>query len=266
MIERTKHSFPSPLIGVLVLLVFVGGLVYLVEKYDSRESSPTPGGFIQVLVPFSGVDVYLDGILVTTSSEGNQKLDIPIETAGVHSIALSSGAHFPWKKEVRVEDGIPLSFYPLLIEKPVKIDSIGGDDPEYERIHELISQESIPGASEKKVSEDGMISLWVEGDFVGVLWEGGEEDIPDYFCEALECIPARRVFSSKNPIRSVDFYNGRHDAFLIASGASVFAVEMDDRGSQNIFPLYSGENPMFIQTQAGNLLVSDGDALLEITL
>ena len=84
---------------------------------------------------------------------------------------------------------------------------------------------------------------------------------------SLTANPARSLhILSASPIRDVRFYPGWPDYLLVASGDSIYVVEMERAGGQNIFPIYKGKAPKMISAETNQLILLDDKNYIEAVL
>ena len=108
-----------------------------------------------------------------------------------------------------------------------------------------------------------------------IYWD--EENIDSYWISDLDKMPewertsitnpkrGLRILSA-SPIRDVRFYPGWPDYLLVASGDSIYVVEMERAGGQNIFPIYKGREPKIVAIEKNILTVLDEKKYIEIAL
>lgn len=141
-------------------------------------------------------------------------------------------------------------------------------------------------ATTTKISDD--IKLFERGGDLFAAWAGSEEEIPYYFCnfsevtvaefEAAAAIMATTtevVQTCRDEIRMEDFYGreifafdffpGNNDLVVLALEDGIYVEEIDDRGWQNIQPLYLKEG-LDLRVHDGNIYARDGVYLLEINI
>ena len=108
--------------------------------------------------------------------------------------------------------------------------------------------------------ENGVYAYWVDDLKKMPEWEKNLKD---------QNQPERglRVLSA-SPINGVLPYPAWPDQLMIASGNSIYVVEMDFAGGQNIFPIYKGKAPKiaFVDQSSNSLMLLDNGAYLEIKL
>lgn len=81
--------------------------------------------------------------------------------------------------------------------------------------------------------------IWVE-------WLGDKNSIPYYLCGNRPCPETKYLISNFNAeIKNAEFFPGRKDLIIVASGNGVFALELDGRGGRISQPIYKGKSPTF---------------------
>lgn len=111
----------------------------------------------------------------------------------------------------------------------------------------------------KQLRESNKIIAWLEAGDIQVFWTGEYESTPFYFCDIRDCKDNIKV-SLKSDIRQFDFFPNRNDAFLVATGAHIFAIEADNRSEPNLQVVYEGKNPQF-KLDGSTIFVKDGQEL-----
>ena len=108
-----------------------------------------------------------------------------------------------------------------------------------------------------------------------IYWN--EENIDSFWISDLDKMPEWEKNSAENPerglhvlsaspIKDVRFYPDWPDNLLAASGDSIYVVEMELTGGQNIFPIYKGSAPKIISLESGQLILLDSKNYIEVTL
>lgn len=145
---------------------------------------------------------------------------------------------------------------------------------------------TAPVATTTKVRDD--LKLFErEGDLYAT-WIGPEDEIPYYFCDfsevtvedfeaaaAIMATSTEVVQTCRNEIRMEDFYGreifafdffpGNSDLVVLALEDGIYVEEIDDRGWQNIQPLYL-KRGLDMRVNDGRIYVKDGEYLLEIII
>jgi len=209
-------------------------------------------------------------------------------TPGTHSLLVSKENAWPWAKIIAVHPNTVSRFYTFMFPMDgLSVKTILPNDSDFSKARDALKFSKLPepklGSSpllpenslkewlelnvpDRKISADKTTALFVEDNTIYVSWISESEPPPHYFCEENPCKLRMAVTVSNQPIKSVDFYKGRNDLILFASGGALYAIEVDREGTQNFQPLYKGTDPYFAQTPAGVLYIKDGGSFLSATL
>lgn len=143
---------------------------------------------------------------------------------------------------------------------------------------------TIEQATTTKIRDD--LKLFERDGDLFATWVGPEDDVPYYFCnfsevtveefEAAAAVLATTteiVQECKDEIRMEDFYGreifafdffpGNSDLVVLALEDGIYVEEIDDRGWQNIQPLYL-KRGLDMRINDGNIYVRDGEYLMEV--
>lgn len=250
-------------LAILVIAAFGYGYFSGWSITSSGIASP---GSISFIVPQKDTTVYFDGGEFTVTKTDAQIVIISGVRPGYsHSVLLGKVNYWPWKKDVTVASKQRIELSPFLISKSISGVQITAADPEYERINSMVASGRIPTVSNPKISKDGFIGIWAEGNTIKAVWRGGEADIPYYFCTPL-CNNELTVITLPTTLRNLDFYKDTHDILLVGTGDSIAALDLDPIGTQNFQPIFKGGSPRFIVQTPTTLFVSDSSSLFEITI
>lgn len=251
------------LIGVMVLLV--GGFFLWRAGYTVNSGGITHGGTLSIAVPVEGAQIYLGD----QEEEGRaSKGEVTLRglSPSVYQVIVAKDGYWPWTKTLLIKGGETTRASAFLLPKEIRPEVLGQDDPEFEAITELLNT-SKNTADSRKTSKDERVSLWLQGTQLLARWNGSPaDDAPEYFCNRGGCTNPIEVFVSNSPITTFDFYPGRADVVLFATGSQIFAVEFDRRGIQNFQPLYQGESPAFAVAKSGNVFIEDKGQVFQINL
>lgn len=251
------------LVGALIVvtaLTFAG-----IRFYEKGYRVGLPGGIMAPgvieLTHFDGTfEVILDGEPLSGIPETVTTLRLPV-SAGVHDVALSKNGYYPWEKALEVAAHETVTIAPFAVPSATNGLVVPKTDAEYRSALSAIAGMHVPDESHPLTSADGEMSVYLKD---GTLIARVKNDAtpPQYFCEA-ECSTEHQVIALEAELRGVSFFPGRHDVLLIAVQNSVFAVELDTRGTQNFQPLYQGVRPVFA-LNAGALYVKDSDSIFRV--
>ena len=150
-----------------------------------------------------------------------------------------------------------------------------GEDGKFYKNKELFDVIGQWGTSTFNILKNKKNSFFDENFARIIYWD--EENIDSYWISDLDKMPEWEKSSETNPerslhilsaspIRDVGFYPDWTDYLLVASGDSIYVVEMERAGGQNIFPIYKGKAPKVISVDSGRLILLDDKNYLEVTL
>lgn len=115
-----------------------------------------------------------------------------------------------------------------------------------------------PSKNERLWWNEGNNQIWVE-------WLGDKDSIPYYLCDEKPCPETKYLIPNFNgEIKNADFFPGRKDLIIAASGNGVFALELDGRGGRASQPIYKGKNPTFAVFPAGKKIYVLDDGNLSV--
>jgi len=104
---------------------------------------------------------------------------------------------------------------------------------------------------------------WIQNGDVLIHWIGSIDKIPYYFCNFKEC-KEKITLDWETDILKFDFMPNRKDVLLVLNNEGLWVVEVDDRSSSNIFPIYLGEGIDFIVNEQNKILVLDSNIFYEL--
>jgi len=223
--ELIKEQVPPQ---VIVTAAFV---IMLTIGYGAW-SEETSGSFT-VTAPLYSTEVFVDTGRAGTLKTPGQKMTFNYP-AGKHTVIVSRGGYWPWKKDLNIAAKQTVVIAPFLIRQEIKPEEI----PQY------------------TLSSDGVISQSPEYADVLALFTGLK--IAD------EIVPLVSATSLKD-VRSADYYPGRKDVLLVAVQNGIFAVDAAQNDPRNFQPIYKGNSPLFVKTANNTLFIKDGDSLFRIT-
>jgi len=194
----------------------------------------------------AGATVYVDNKVSVARADAGRVVLSGID-AGEHTLLVAGEKLWPWAKTVTLRDRETATFGVTAL-TTVTADLRVNQTPQFENAGESSrlreAMRTIPTKEDPLLSADGKMALWMEGDTIKASWRGRSGNRPEYFCTP-ECTDEITVLPSEVKIRSLSFYGGRNDVILFAAQNSIFALELDARGTQNFQPLYKGSSPIF---------------------
>lgn len=221
--ELVKEQVPPQAIitAAFVVMLTVGYGVW---------TSETSGSFT-VTAPLYSTEVYVDSGRAGALQTPGEKMtfDYP---AGEHTVIVSRGGYWPWKKDLNIIAKKTVSLDPFLVQQDIK--------------PEIIPQFSVvDGTATEDPAYMGALALFSDLKIANDL-------LPLISATALK------------DVRAADYFPGRKDVLLVAVQNGIFAVDAVQNDPRNFQPIYQGNSPVFIKTADGMLLIKDGDSLFRI--
>jgi hypothetical protein len=210
-------------------------------------------------------DVYIDGLPVSPSSVRGSTAYYRTE-AGLRSVLASREGHWPWNKEVEVENTSPSEISPFFVEINPQSYLVSRDDDEYQEITSRLEESRLPTRDEPAISSDGKMAAWTLNNSVVIEWRGSNRNLPSYFCNIDGCLEQLNILSIQSDIKNLDFYRDRHDVLVFAVENGIHAIEADMRSTQNFQPIYSGKDPYFIKNNTNTLFVRDDGVIVRMDI
>jgi len=217
-------------------------------------------------------------------------------TPGTYTVRVSKESYWTWSKEITVKEQEVANAFSFMVPKDPEIEEIdavliqppesaGGAtttiaNPRFEELQTAFrkAKQSIEEPATRtstssdarasaydQVSPDESVALWRKHNQLFATWLEDERFLPRYFCRDDVCEKTVVVHFSFSPITYFDFFPGRSDITLVATQHSVFAIEIDKRGTQNIQPVYKGESPTFI-VENGTVYIEDNGRIFSVSL
>lgn len=245
--------------ALLALLVII--LAIAITGITSRRSGNTT---ISVLLPHHNLTVFIDDTRVSHRNDSDEVKTFKV-SPGTHTVLLAGGDLWPWAKEITVDKNEKAKLYPFLFSS--RVTGIQLSDPE-----KTTATRTAPSPTElnPRISPSGNTTLWIENDRSTVVidWINSTVLAPYYICQGDECGGRTFVFTSDKQIDNAFFYPDREDLLIIQTGEqsdTIYVIEADRRGTQNIHPVYEGRN-IYSNVEESSLFVLEKDALYQISL
>lgn len=290
MLTKTKRRVLFYLALLIFLLLSAPVIFYSLGYGIGSDFKFHKTGGIFIKASESGASVIIDKKNKNTSLLTNSAL-IKNLLPGEHLVSVGKDGFWKWSKTLTILPEMVVDRFVLLIPKNVETKILGTTTPALE-----IKKPKFPGVKKFWAipKTDDFLILGDDGNFyknknpfdvIGqwgtttfnilkskknsffdenfsriIYW--GEENIDSYWISDLDKMPeweknrSLRILSA-SPIRDVKFYPGWPDYLLVASGNSIYVVEMEQAGGQNIFSLYKGRKPKMILIDVGRLILLD---------
>ncbi len=237
-------------IGIAILIIlFAGGTLYSLGYRFTDHYTLGRLGTISLVVPLQNTSVFIDASQKITTTKDNEEVKIRVSPK-THLVIVSRPGYFPWAKKVTVPSGKKVVLRPIFITQTTTGQIITVNDPEYYKIKKQVETHLLPTKEKPDISSSGDTKLWYENGTVLAETKTG----------------VKTVLTTDKEVRSVTFFKNRDDAVLVSVGESVFVVEVDSEDTQNILPVYKGQNPMFIQTDPNYIYIVDGNNLMSVVI
>lgn len=183
--------------------------------------------------------------------------------ASTQHLIVSKPGFWPWEKEIALPSGVATRFGVFLLREAPEGTPVPERDPLRRELEQLFSRATLPTREAPIVSDDGKASLFVEDGRIVTRWLA-EEEAPQYYCIEDSC-EEHAALSFDAELRDLAFLPGRNDVALLAIQNGIFALELDNRGTQNFQPAYRGTRPRFVLKE-GMVYLKDGLAVLSLSL
>jgi hypothetical protein len=276
--------------GALLFVAFVALLFYQFGFRLADGFEPVRVGSIELLSNEDGLQIILDNRDKRAPLEGGAYYIREI-SPGLHSLLVFKDGFWPWVKTFYVKSNSVESVFAFLFpvngletelvdrasaEYAAALLSIKGNVIPKVKPDSLLPEDLKDGASymawlslnvqDLKVSADGSTALFVQDNIIYAVWISDTEPAPHYFCEEDQCRLKLPVTALAGEIKNLDFYKGRRDVLLFASGSVIYAIEVNPIGNQNFQPVYKGTDPYFYESPDGVIYVKDGDFVFKADL
>lgn len=266
----------------------VGVLFFTLYKFGYRldkNLSPVKVGSVIIESDQTGFQLFLNNRERAIKNDGDEYVISDI-TPGAHSIVVSKNGFWPWAKTFSVEENTVRKLFVFLL--PIdgaKLLSIKTDKDLHLKISKNIEQQILPEQKFGSVSfsNDQLVTEWLSNNVVSpvfskdrttatyvsdgtiyVAWVSEVQPVPHYFCTTNPCKFVVPVTVSNFPIKSVGFYKNRSDVIIFSAGTSIYAIEVDQEGTQNFQPIYRGTDPYFYVNSEGVAYVKDGADVFQL--
>ncbi|MDP3934605.1 MAG: PEGA domain-containing protein [Candidatus Giovannonibacteria bacterium] len=299
MLTKTKRRVLFYLAIIIFLLLLAPVILYSLGYGIGSDFSIHKTGGIFIKASEAGAKVAIDKKNKNTSLLANSAL-IKNLLPGKYQVSVEKDGFWKWAKTLAVLPEMVAERNVLLVPKNAETKILGAAAPALE-----IKKPQLPGVKKFWIipkTDDFLIlgddeKFYKNKDFFDVAGQWGtttfnalkskknsffdenflriiywdEENIDSYWISDLDKMPewekSKNLYIlSASPIRDVRFYPNWQDYLLVASGDSIYVVEMERAGGQNIFPIYKGKAPKIISAESGQLILLDGKNYIEVAL
>ncbi len=305
MLTKTKRRVLFYLAILIFLLLIFPVILYSLGYGIGSDFKLHKTGGVFIKASESGAVVAVDKKNKNTSLLANSAL-IKNLLPGAHQATVEKDGFWKWTKTLMILPEMVAEKNVLLVPKSAEIKILGtttpaleikkpifsgvkkfwaipktndflilGDDGKFYKNKDVFDVISQWGTSTLNILKSKKNSFFDENFSRIIYWD--EENIDSYWISDLDKMPEWERNSEPNPerglhilsaspIRDVKFYPGWPDYLLVASGDSIYVVEMERTGGQNIFPIYKGKMPKIISAESGRLILLDNKNYIEATL
>lgn len=299
MLTKTKRRVLFYLALFIFLLLSAPVIFYSLGYGIGSDFQLHKTGGIFIKASEAGAKITADKKNKNTSLLTNSAL-IKNLLPGEHQVSVEKDGFWKWSKTFIVLPNMVANRSVLLVPKNAEIKILGTTTPPLK-----IKKPKFPGVKKFWAipkTEDFLIlgddgSFYKNKDILDVIGQWGtttfnilkskknsffdenfsriiywsEENIDSYWISDLDKMPEWEKdrslhILSASPIRDVKFYPGWPDYLLVASGNSIYVVEMERAGGQNISPIYKGKEPKMVLLDASKLILLDDKNYIEIIL
>lgn len=247
-------------------------------------------GAIYVYASQEGASIYLNEDEVHTTGFFQRGVFLSDITPGEHTVVVAKEGYWPWQKHVNVTNGIVEEAISFMIPRapegtvifPRTDEQLATTDRppnnlEYINIMEEFASvatstfASIATSTEPlssvvaTSSRERVLLVAQKGGLIAEFNEQGADDPPRVFCDITPCRSEIIVFEGDTSVRQADFYPGRENVAILATGNGVYALDIDPRPPQNFQPIYKGTRPAFL-LDGETIYIKDGELLFRIQL
>lgn len=279
---------------LVLFVVLIPAVLFYASGYRfGKNWQVVEVGGIYAISPLSGTEIYVDGILSAKTNAIERGVLLQNIKPGNHFVEMKKIGYTEWKKNIFVDnnDVTPVHAFFVPLEHPAvavtsKISDENGNlvkNPEFDQAvsffnNDLNGMKQLPSgivsifasSSLKMFSKNGSEILWNDGKNAFATWIGGEDSIPEQFCDAKgDCKMLIAVLGGNKKVIQSDFYPSRNDVMIIAVPGEIFASDIQNilTTSPNIVSLYRGGKDLeFRQNGDSEIFVRDGSSIFKVKL
>jgi len=265
--KKIKEFLNKSTTQTKILIIVVISVLFLISyglwtEYNSGE--------IDILVPYQGSLIFLDGKELSTTNYDDQIVTLKRIRPGEHSILVYANKRYPWEKTAYIKKGNTTKMYPFLMMTELIKKSSNTltklTENELSKIEPLFKEQNKNNFI--SFLGDGGVEIKKENNSILATWINDVALIPDFFCDNTECKKTINIFTSEViPIKTIGFYPKRENVVIFSLDNSIYAIEIGNNSAQNFQPIYTGENPDFaIDSQTSSIYIKDGDLAFGVKL
>jgi len=271
-LSRNKRRYY--LIGLSILFfVITPALIFYANGYRFTDSfTLNRTGGLYIMTGESGVKIFVNGELYKESNTFQKNILVQDLKPGKFSVTTEKDGRHAWKKNLDVYPEMVTEARVLMLKHEletaeifpyVDLDGVATStavspkkikykpNPDFTDATNLFlptkKATSTPTAKAKVAStspeaktSDKLVIDRISGKIVAT-WTGEENNTPSYFCIQNVCKKEIEIVTP-SPVKKFDFLPNRGDVLAVILDDGIYAVEIDDRGAQNIQPVYKGDS------------------------
>ena len=164
---------------------------------------------------------------------------------------LFEEAKTQWEDEEKDYNELIIAYNKLIVQTP------GAPDPlETEGLNENSS--TIIEQPKLHIKVRQKIEVWRDENSLNIIsqLEKDSTSLP-FFCNTVEVCRLPQTITDVRANSRFDFFPGRNDVIIVQKNDGIYAVELDGRGTRNIFPLYLGKDISFVVEDSNQIYIRD---------
>lgn len=254
-----KYSFLIAvlLIAALSFLAFING--YRVGP----GGIPVKAGVITFNDLPAGTVIYLDAIKEHVIEDANATFYVLPNT---HSVIVDAEGFQPWHELVSISSGEERTLAPIFVSRLIVKKEIAAEDQT--RAYQALYAPNLPTAQQPLSLSEGCMQVYTsQNRILATSSDDAACATPEFMCaEGTEACTPTVVMEPTEPLRNVIAYPGRDDALIVASGSTVYVLEIDPREPRFFAPLTKGTGIRVAPWSETSIIVSDEQGPRELSL
>jgi hypothetical protein len=260
------------LYGLSVVVILLAGVTLWLglggRLLPTREAAVTvyaPNDTQIIVTNVPGENEEMDEPREYRVSDGRLALDL---RAGEYAIFATRGEEYhPWMKQITVFDDYPTELRPFFFRATANLETV----TDAEIVNAFATTPPFPTADEPHKNADDTMRLYMLDGVLYTEWVGDIVHAPEFFCSGpnVEDCRLQPIYGAPfeaSPLEHVAFF-GEHSELVLADiGATIIALEIDRRGTQNAQPIYTDTGPVAFRVIDGNIYLSVGGVVSRILL
>lgn len=240
--KRPRLSFS------LLALITAFALVYAFGYRLGPGLSVTKlGTLVLTGLPESSV-IYVDGEIRSHPRTSEDRIAL---LPGAHTVIISSPVHQPWNEVISITAQEETNVVPLFIQSTITVTPLQGEEVASAR--KIFALSPLP--TEERPLSVGCTDIYISVNrIVADVTDGCTP--PPFLCDGAACGPTI-LFNPIETILSVIPLPGREDALIVATGKSLFVLEIDPREPVFFAPLFRGQAPIAALYNENSIVIED---------